>query len=61
MFGHVTANGKALDASYITQSNIHYDALKDYYREQGKLRLICGNQTIEAIQGDILKVIGVSV
>jgi len=37
------------------------EVLKDYYREQGKLRLICGNQSIEATHGDILKAIGVSV
>ena len=37
------------------------EVLKDYYREQGKLRLVCGNQPIEATQGDILKAIGVSV
>jgi len=37
------------------------EVLKDYYREQGKLRLICGNQPIEDTQRDILKAIGVLV
>jgi len=34
------------------------EVLKDYYAEQGKLRLISGNQTIQNIFGDILKAIG---
>ena len=37
------------------------EVLKDYYRQQGKLRLVTGNQPIEATHGDILKAIGVSV
>jgi len=37
------------------------EVLKVYYREQGKLRLICGNQPIEDTQRDILKAIGVLV
>ena len=37
------------------------EVLKDYYREQGKLRLVCGNQPIEDAFADILKAIGVLV
>ena len=37
------------------------EVLKDYYREQGKLRLVCGNQPIEDTQKDIRKAIGVKV
>ena len=37
------------------------EVLKDYYREQGKLRLVTGNQPIEDTHRDILKAIGVSV
>ena len=37
------------------------EVLKDYYREQGKLRLICGDQPIEDTLRDILKAIGVTV
>lgn len=34
------------------------EALKAYYAEQGKLRLIEGNQSIEAANADILRAIG---
>lgn len=34
------------------------EVLKDYYSRQGKLRLICGNQSIEGAAGDILVAIG---
>ena len=37
------------------------EVLKEYYRQQGKLRLVCGDQPIEDAQKDILKAIGVSV
>ena len=37
------------------------EVLKDYYREQGKLRLVTGNQPIESTHKDILKAIGVNV
>lgn len=47
----VYANGKALDASYITQSNIHYDALKDYYRDYQPPYMV--TYTVEPILGDI--------
>ena len=34
------------------------EVLKDYYQNQGKLRLVHGNQPIECTHQDILKVIG---
>ena len=34
------------------------EVLKSYYREQGKLRLVYGNQPIEDTQRDILRAIG---
>ena len=37
------------------------EVLKDYYREQGKLRLICGEQSIEDVYRDILRAIGAEV
>ena len=37
------------------------EVLKDYYREQGKLRLVTGNKPIESTHGDILKALGLSV
>ena len=37
------------------------EVLKDYYRTQNKLRLVYGNQPIEATHRDILKAIGVTV
>ena len=37
------------------------EVLKDYYREQGKLRLVEGNQSIEGANRDILKAIGAEV
>ena len=37
------------------------EVLKDYYAEQGKLRLVYGNQPIENTHQDILKAIGVTV
>ena len=37
------------------------EVLKDYYRAQGKLRLVHGNQPIEDTHRDILKAIGVTV
>ena len=37
------------------------EVLKDYYQEQNKLRLICGDQSIEDTYQDILKAIGVTV
>ena len=37
------------------------EVLKDYYRAQGKLRLVCGDQPIEDANRDILKAIGVTV
>lgn len=37
------------------------EVLKDYYRAQGKLRLVCGDQPIEDANRDILKAIGVMV
>ena len=36
------------------------EVLKDYYRAQGKLRLVEGNQSIEDANADILKAIGVT-
>ena len=37
------------------------EVLKDYYRKQGNLRLICGTQSIEGVNADILKAIGETV
>ena len=37
------------------------EVLKDYYRDQGKLRLICGEQSIEDVYRDILRAIGAEV
>ena len=37
------------------------EVLKEYYREQGLLRLVEGNQSIEGANKDILKAIGASV
>ena len=37
------------------------EVLKDYYREQGTLRLVEGNQSIEGANRDILKAIGAEV
>ena len=37
------------------------EVLKDYYREQGLLRLVEGNQSIEGANKDILQAIGASV
>ena len=34
------------------------EVLKDYYAKQGKLRMVCGNQAIRDIYGDILTAIG---
>ena len=34
------------------------EVLKDYYARQGKLRLVCGNQSIEGAQSEILAAIG---
>ena len=36
------------------------EVLKDYYRQQGKLRLVEGNQSIEGANRDILTAIGVT-
>ena len=36
------------------------EVLKDYYRAQGKLRLVEGNQSIEDANADILKALGVT-
>ena len=35
------------------------EVLKDYYRKQGKLRLVEGNQSIEGANKDILRALGV--
>ena len=35
------------------------EVLKDYYRKQGKLRLVEGNQSIEGANRDILRALGV--
>ena len=37
------------------------EVLKDYYAKQGKLRLICGDQSIESAQSEILAAIGAKV
>ena len=37
------------------------EVLKDYYARQGKLRLICGDQSIEGACSEILEAIGVKV
>ena len=37
------------------------EVLKSYYREQNKLRLVCGDQPIEDANRDILQAIGVTV
>ena len=37
------------------------EVLKDYYARQGKLRLICGEQSIESAQSEILAAIGAKV
>ena len=37
------------------------EVLKDYYKAQGKLRLVCGDQPIENTHGDILRVLGETV
>ena len=37
------------------------EVLKDYYRAQGKLCLVNGQQSIEDVQGDILRAIGETV
>ena len=37
------------------------EVLKSYYAEQGKLRLVCGNQPIEDTHRDIMKAIGETV
>ena len=37
------------------------EVLKDYYTKAGKLRYVCGDQSIEDTQTDILKAIGVTV
>ena len=37
------------------------EVLKDYYRAQGKLRLVEGNQSIEGANRDILEAIGAEV
>ena len=34
------------------------EVLKDYYAKQGKLRMVCGDQAIRDIYGDILTAIG---
>jgi len=36
------------------------EVLKSFYQQRGLLRLICGDQSIEAAQQDILKAIGVT-
>ena len=47
----VYANGVALDSSYITQDNIQYDELKDYYKNYQPPYMV--TYTVEAILGDI--------
>ena len=37
------------------------EVLKDYYAKQGKLRLVCGDQSIEAANEEILQAIGAKV
>ena len=37
------------------------EVLKDYYAKQNKLRLVCGNQSIEGANRDILEALGVKV
>ena len=37
------------------------EVLKDYYAKQGKLRLVCGDQSIEAANEEILRAIGAKV
>ena len=37
------------------------EVLKDYYNRQGKLRLVCGDQSIEDANRDILKALGKTV
>ena len=37
------------------------EVLKDYYKAQGKLRLICGDQSIEDANRDILRALGKTV
>ena len=37
------------------------EVLKDYYNRQGKLRLVCGDQSIEDANRDILKALGETV
>ena len=37
------------------------EVLKDYYARQGKLRLVCGNQSIQDAQSEILAAIGAKV
>ena len=37
------------------------EVLKDYYARQGKLRLVCGEQSIESAQSEILAAIGAKV
>ena len=47
----VYANGVALDSSYITQDNIPYDALKDYYKDYQPPYMV--TYTVDPILGEI--------
>ena len=47
----VYANGIALDKSYITQDNIPYEELKDYYKDYQPPYMV--TYSVEAILGDI--------
>ena len=48
----VYANGVALDSSYITQDNIPYEVLKDYYASYQLPHMV--TYTVDPILGDIL-------
>lgn len=47
----VYANGVALDSSYITQDNIQYDELKDYYKDYKPPYMV--TYSVDPILGDI--------
>jgi len=47
----VYANGVALDSSYITQDNIQYDELKDYYKDYNPPYMV--TYSVDPILGDI--------
>ena len=55
-----TGKGNLIHLGTIDKTNAT-EVLKEYYRQQGKLRLVEGNQPIENAFADILKAIGAKV